>query len=336
MMASLLILAALSASPVQQAPSAQTQPVSSASSTATTTDPADSEDPQVWLKAMSQALTHDDFVLSLVKVQNGRLQPFRYEHGLVDGKVIEHLVFLNGPPREVVRRGSVVTLLDTEHQPFSYRSDSIRGPIPDALIGPAAALSKYYDLVLAGNSRIAGRSAQLLRIVPKDKYRHGYWIWIDRHSYLPLRVDRVTQRSGVVEQLMVVDMSVTKTPSEHLQKVAKASFPAPASGVVQSDPKALGKVNWLPPGFKPVTANYHHLALLGDGVDYWLFSDGLAEIAVYINPNAPNQELTVHKRGYYNVVGVNHNGIEVMAVGTVPTAALERVAGQVSLRRQQP
>lgn len=289
-----------------------------------------------WLDALSHALTNDDYVLSLVKVQEGRVQPFRYEHGVIDGEQIEHLVFLNGPPREVVRKGDVVTLLDMDHAPFSYKADSIRGPIPDALLTAPADLVNHYNLVLAGVSRVAGHPAQLLRIVPKDNYRHGFWIWIDRDNHLPLRVDRVAQNAEVIEQLMVVDMDKLDAPSDHIQRVAKAQFPAPSALPSQGSPQALGKVNWLPPGFHPVTANYHRLALLGEGVDYWLYSDGLAEIAVYINPSAPRQELTIHQNGFFNLVGINHGGTEVMAVGTVPTAALERVARQVSLTGGQP
>lgn len=343
MMLPWLVLAALTTSPQPQAGDLPTGPA--AVSVAEVPDlsqggergtrPTNTEQALQWLGSLSQALTHDNYVLSLVKVQEGRVQPFRYEHGVIDGEQVEHLVFLNGPPREVVRKGDIVTLLDMDHSPFSYRADSIRGPIPDALLAPPKDLAEHYDLVLAGISRIAGHPAQLLRIVPKDSYRHGYWIWIDKDSRLPLRVDRVAQDADVIEQLMVVDLDQLDGPSEHLQRVAQVSFPAPSAAASQLQPQALGSVNWLPPGFHPVVANYHRLALLGEGVDYWLYSDGLAEIAVYINPSAPSQELTIHQNGFYNLVGINHGGIEVMVVGTVPTAALERVASQVSLTGRQ-
>ncbi|WP_115719584.1 MucB/RseB C-terminal domain-containing protein [Gallaecimonas mangrovi] len=335
-----LVLAAVTtaSAPTQQGPKA---PVSQPQSQAVEQlpQPSSSQSAQQnqaqameWLKALSHALTHEDYVLSLVKVQEGRVQPFRYEHGVVDGKEIEHLVFLNGPPREVVRKGNVVTLLDMDHTPFSYRADTIRGPIPDALLSPPADLADHYDLVLAGVSRIAGHPAQLLRIVPKDQYRHGFWIWIDRDSHLPLRVDRVAQDAEVIEQLMVVDVDQLDKPSAHIERVAKAKFPAPSTLTNQGAPEKLGKVTWLPPGFRPVVANYHRLAQLGEGVDYWLYSDGLAEIAVYINPSAPRQDLTIHQNGFFNLVGINHGGTEVMVVGTVPSAALERVASQVTLQ----
>ncbi|WKE66419.1 MucB/RseB C-terminal domain-containing protein [Gallaecimonas kandeliae] len=328
MMSTWLVLAALTATPASPAASPQdpgAQPPAQEAS-------ADSQQAMDWLSDLSKALTQGNYVLSLVKVQEGRVQPFRYEHGVIDGQEVEHLVFLNGPPREVVRKGGVVTLLDMEHSPFSYKADSIRGPIPDALLSPPADLAQHYDLVLAGISRIAGHPAQLLRIVPKDNYRHGYWIWIDKDSHLPLRVDRVAQDAAVVEQLMVVDLDELKAPSDHLQRVAAVQFPAPSLNP-QARPLTLGKVTWLPPGFHPVVANYHRLAQLGEGVDYWLYSDGLAEIAVYINPSAPSQELTMRQSGFYNLVGINHGGVEVMAVGTVPTEALERVASQVTLVR---
>ncbi|WP_341503239.1 MucB/RseB C-terminal domain-containing protein [Gallaecimonas sp. GXIMD4217] len=284
-----------------------------------------------WLQRLSEQLANSNYVLSLVKVQNGRVQPFRYEHGRVDDQELEHLVFLNGPPREIVRKGQVVTLLDLEHPPYSYQSDSIRGPIPEAFLQSPSQLAEHYRFVLAGRSRIAGRAAQLVRVVPKDDHRHGYLVWIDRDSGLLLRSDRLNLQGEVVEQLMVVAMEAMEEASGNMNAIAQANFPAPSSNTGNLPLQQLGEVTWLPPGFIGVVGNHHRLPHLGEAVDYLLYSDGLADIAIYINPAAPNQELRMMQQGLYNLVGINHGGIEVMVVGTVPAETLERVANQVRL-----
>ena len=48
-------------------------------------------------------------------------------------------------------------------------------------------LSSYYDVRVAGESRIADRPAVVLAVIPRDQHRYGFELHVDKQTGLPLK-----------------------------------------------------------------------------------------------------------------------------------------------------
>jgi sigma-E factor negative regulatory protein RseB len=90
----------------------------------------------------------------MVKARQGRLEPIRFSHGVIDGKVA-HLSYLDGKAVEFLQRQNEYTFFENTHEPYTLKGRVSRGvvePGEDA----AAPVLESYDPVLAGRSRVAG------------------------------------------------------------------------------------------------------------------------------------------------------------------------------------
>jgi sigma-E factor negative regulatory protein RseB len=81
----------------------------------------------------------------------------------------------------------------------------------------------------------------------------------------------------------------------------------------------------LPPGFRLVG----HAADSAPGSRHLLYSDGLASISVYVEPRG-NAPVGSHRRGALSVYGRALDHHQVVVVGDVPPATVERIARSVA------
>ena len=139
----------------------------------------DAEQAKLSLELLSQSLRQLNFNTSFVVVKNNQAEPYHWLHGVSQGNIdnepveLEILALLNGPRRDILRVGSTVSYIEPEYAPYSIASEQISGPIPAIFGRDISVLENNYHFVSVGRSRILGRAAQLIRIVPKDIDRYG-------------------------------------------------------------------------------------------------------------------------------------------------------------------
>ena len=85
------------------------------------------------------------------------------------------------------------------------------------------------------------------------------------------------------------------------------------------------RVSALPRGFRLVG----HAADSAPGAQHLLYSDGLASISVYVEPRA-GAPTGRHQRGALSVYGRAMDQHQVVVVGDVPPATVERIALSVT------
>ncbi|MCO7213589.1 anti-sigma E factor, partial [Pseudoalteromonas sp. ACER1] len=178
------------------------------------------------LHDMATAVHTRNFDASFVVVKGQAMEPYRWLHAKQDDIELEHLSLLNGAGLEMVRVDDQVTYFEPHSEPYSVKTDSIAGPIPEVLFKDIDRLSAHYDFVLGGKGRIAGRSAQLVRIESKDEYKYNYWIWLDTESSLLLKSAYVNHKGEMLEQLQLTHISVTEQPAPMLVEMQNREFPA--------------------------------------------------------------------------------------------------------------
>ena len=296
----------------------------------------DTESAKLWLERLSQSLRQLNFTTSFVVVKNNQAEPYHWLHGIGENsQELEIFTRLNGPRRDLLRQGGIVSYIEPEQEAYSIISNDIQGPIPIIFRGDISELEDHYRFISVGRSRIVGRVAQLVRIVAKDKNRFNYWLWLDQQTGLLLKMAILTHQGQLLEQIQVTHIEVTDQLSENLAQFQLTDLPAVSKLNSQQQSKVLSwQVNWLPQGFTVVKSNQHSINSYNKGdnkaVEFILFTDGLVAISVYVNPSQEKFRAAEYANdGATMVFNQIEQGIEVGVVGDIPLATAKKIAQSI-------
>ena len=286
-----------------------------------------------WLTRMDQALRELDYEGRFVYVHGHNVESLHLVHTVRDGHERERLTSLNDAAREVVRDDDATTCImpDTGTVSIGPRHPHRRG----GLIGlQPQHVGEAYEARVDGPGRVAGRSAVLVSLVPRDRYRYGYRLALDDVTALPLRTE-VLDESGVpLVQTLFVDLrvgaDVRNVPEPSPARAGRAGPELAVPALRQT------RLPWdfsdLPRGFRLAMAAQR--ALPGDGreLQHLVFSDGVASVSIYIGAPGSHDLEGEAAVGPVNAFGAKVGEFHATALGEVPPATLKAfVAG---LRRQ--
>ena len=297
---------------------------------------AETESAKLWLEQLSKSLRELNFTTSFVVVKNNQAEPYHWLHGIGENsQELEIFSRLNGPRRDILRQGDIVSYIEPEQEPYSIISQSVQSPIPTIFRGDFSELEDNYRFISVGRSRVLGRVAQLVRIVAKDKYRFSYWLWLDQETGLLLKMAILTRQGLLLEQIQFTHIEVSEQLSESLVQFQSTELPEIIKLNNQHKNRVLAwKVDWLPQGFAVIKSNQHNLNSHNQGenkaVEFMLFSDGLVEISVYVNLSQENFRAPEYASDGATMV-FNHivQGIEVGIVGDIPLATAKKIAESI-------
>ena len=297
----------------------------------------DSNIAKLSFERLSSALRELNFSTSFVVVKNNQAEPYHWVHGIGDdttsGKQIELeiLALLNGPRRDILRIDDVVSYIEPEYTPYSIMSSHISGPIPAVFGQDISVLENSYHFVFVGRSRVLGRVAQLIRIVPKDTHRFGYWVWLDQQSGLLLKLAIITRKGQLLEQIQFTHLEITSDSSEHLKQLKATDLPKVVDMTAKQEVTKLDwQVNWLPNGFQQIKSNRHRINTSKQSVEFMLFNDGLVDLSVYVNPSKDKQRVIEYAHdGATLVFNQVINNVEVSVVGKIPVTTAKKIVNSV-------
>ncbi|MBL0599947.1 MucB/RseB C-terminal domain-containing protein [Aeromonas jandaei] len=296
---------------------------------------ADDKSAEALLQQMQSAVHQQNFELSMVKARQGRLEPIRISHAVINGKEVAHLSYLDGKAIEYLQRENEFTFFENSHDPYTLKDARFPGIWSSLVSMPLSRVLQSYDPVLAGRSRVAGVVAQVVRLVPKEADKYGFMLWVDEQSHLLLRVDMVEREGNLVEQLLGVDLELQNKPAPWLVTLANSKLP-PALALEDAYPAPQQQLNWqvtwLPDGFKVLSQDRHQLVTTSMPVDYMMLSDGLVDLSVYVSRVDPKQAVRQQliRQGATSLVSfVNEVGVEITVVGEVPAETAKRIAESV-------
>ncbi|MGY3945097.1 MucB/RseB C-terminal domain-containing protein, partial [Aeromonas tecta] len=291
--------------------------------------------PEALLQQMQSAVSHQNFELSMVKARQGRLEPIRFSHGVIDGKEVAHLSYLDGKTVEYLQRQNEFTFFENTHEPYTLKGARFPGVWSTLVKMPLPRVLESYDPVLAGRSRVAGLVAQVVRLVPKETDKYGFVLWIDEQSHLLLRVDMVDREGNLVEQVLGVDLDRQSAPAPWLVALVNSKLPEALEleDAYPAPQQTLSwHLTWLPGGFKVLSQDRHQLVSTSQPVDYMMLSDGLVDLSVYVARVDPKQAVRQQliRQGATSLVSyVNEVGVEITVVGEVPAETAKRIAESV-------
>lgn len=309
---------------------------------------ADVELAKDYLERLSQSLRQLNFNTSFVVVKNNQAEPYHWLHGIVPKQDVENeaaneasieleiLALLNGPRRDILRINNTVSYIEPEYSPYSISSEQISGPIPTVFGRDIGVLEKNYHFVSVGKNRVLGKAAQLIRIVPTDSHRFGYWVWLDQQSGLLLKLAVITRKGKLLEQIQFTHLEITDTISENLKLLQATELPKVIDiAVKQKNTDLAWQVNWLPDGFEQIKSDRHRINTSKQAVEFMLFNDGLVDISVYVNPSKQKQRpIEFANDGATLVLNQVINNIEVSVVGKIPLETAKKIVSSVSFNRK--
>ncbi len=284
------------------------------------------------LAKMNTSFRELNFDISYIRVYQGIIEPKRLSHGVVDGLTISYLSYLNGPPREYVQRGDLISYFEPEIAPYTLKANRFQGSFYGLMAQGPDELKRNYEFVLAGKSRVAGRPSQVVRLIAKDELRYSYQVWLDRNSHLPLRLDVLNQQGKMLEQLMAVSLRTYSKPTPWISELTLVELPQSVSLTAKSDPNGLKwGLGWKPKGFKVIAKDRHRLALTDDAVDYLMISDGIVQVSIYIEPAKNKAKLNskLVMQGATSLLTHRQGGSEITVVGEIPPETAQRIAESI-------
>ncbi|NQD96265.1 RNA polymerase subunit sigma, partial [Pseudomonas sp. CrR25] len=167
-------------------------------------------DAQDWLRRLAEAERSQSFQGTFVYERNGSFSTHGVWHRVEEGgSVRERLLQLDGPAQEVVRvdgRARCVsgTLADQV-------ADSQAWPARDLNVEQ---LAEWYDLRTIGESRVAGRDAVVLALLPRDQHRYGVELHLDTASGLPLKSLLLNDKGQLLERFQFTRLDTTTPPAD--------------------------------------------------------------------------------------------------------------------------
>ena len=300
-----------------------------------------------WLERMRQATDLSTYSGNFVVMSSsGVMSSSRVWHVCDGHRQIERLEALNGTPRIVYRQNAEVRTFSPNDRIVRIESREMPRKLQRAEGISGESLLAHYAAQMSGRERIAGKDADLLQLRPRDAWRFGYRVWLDRASGLVLKWQTVTPGGRVLEQAAFSELDMGAP-------VSGAQIEAMMNDVVgyrvitaSRNPTTLEANGWALPipveGFKLLScaekqklkdaakAQTQQLRLASVQCVY---SDGLASISVFLEPYSEErhayngQELRLGAT--HTLSGrVTEEGWVTM-VGEVPLATLRLFASAI-------
>jgi len=299
--------------------------------------PADG--PHEWLARMESALATRNYQGTFVHEHDGQTETLQVVHRASAGEVRERIVSLDGSGREFIRRNTELSTYFPERQLVLVENS----PGDDLLLAELRRLdtagAQFYRLSEQPGVRVSGRTAHVVSVEPLDDLRYGYQVWIDEASGMPLKTQQRDGSGRIVEQLVFTELTLpARIPDAALQPSFDARdwrWVREQSAMTQSSaPSAPWPAAEIPPGFRLTANTAQQLAGSGSAVTHLVYSDGLASVSVFLEPQggAPAQYVeSLTSVGSSSALSTVAGGLKITAIGEVPPRTVRAIASALRL-----
>lgn len=296
---------------------------------------ATEQNPESWLMRMAHALQRNSYEGTFVYLNGNHLESMRVIHTVDERGEREHLISLNGAEREIVRDGHAVTRILPHARSVFTRRSTHESSFPLVLGESFNSLQAHYGFHLGGSDRIAERKTQQVLVVPRDRLRYGYRLWLDDATAIPLKVALVNERGRPLEQVMFTQFKLIdgerlpKFPTETPTPVVKKTPPAETAPGPADNQWQIGE---LPNGFQLREQGEEKVPGSPRSIHHLVFSDGLVSVSVYIESMDEQRGLSgASRRGSISAFGKYQSGLQVTVVGEVPPTTVEQIAHSIRM-----
>ncbi len=286
---------------------------------------------RAWLDRMITARHALNYDGTFVFQYGGQMGAMRIVHGAAADGERERLVALTGAAREILRNHGQTTCILPDARSVMVEPARAGGQtLPHEILSSADGLDKHYTFGLGGQDRVVGREAQIVTVLPRDAYRYGYRLWLDKQHALMLKSELVDERGRTLETLMFTALKVLDhVPNDALHPAISGqefSWHHKALQPESAKPSSRWRVTRLPVGFVLRVAEEQKRD--EHDVEHLVYSDGLASVSVFIEPADHDEDelLGPSRLGAVHAFGRRIGKRQVLVVGEVPAATVEMMA----------
>lgn len=291
---------------------------------------ADTPPPRQWLDRMSDAVQGTNYEGTVVRVRNGKTEALKVVHLIENGVIHEKIIAQEGDGVEIIRNGNEVHCILPERRSVLVEEWDNQSTLFSTLPSSDVSFGSEYDVAIVREERVAGRSAVLLAIRPHDGYRYGHRIWLDTETAFPLQTQLISETGDAIELVKFADIEFDSdiqasalAPSYSTDTFTWIDHPRHAPTLsVESDWRA----DDLPPGFKVVSVHAEEMPGNDELVTHLLYSDGIANVSVFIAAQTGANIGGKSKFGSANSFSIASGDRVVTAVGEVPARTVEQIA----------
>jgi sigma-E factor negative regulatory protein RseB len=293
--------------------------------------------PNELLNRMAAAVQMTSYEGTVIRIQDGKAEALKVVHTVSDGVIREKVVAQEGKGLEIIRKGNEVHCILPDSKSVLVEEWDDQSTLFSTLPSSQVRFGSEYDVSIVREERVAGRQAILVAIRAHDDYRYGHRIWLDTETAFPLQTQLIGGDGEAIEQVMFADISLNKeiAASALEPSISTENFrfldqqSRHESRAVETE---WGSDN-LPRGFRAVST--HAEKLPGDedfATTHILYSDGLANVSVFITPVQEDGGTGPSRVGGSNSFSTVVDGHRITAVGEVPAMTVEQIATTVSRR----
>ncbi len=249
-------------------------------------------------------------------------------------------VTLDNSSREVFSQGNDLVIFNPKKEKIIIEKRHGQNLFPAILPVQLAPLKTSYTLYTGEVEQVAGRSAKVLLLTPKDNLRYQYKFWIDQEYGLLLKYSMLNTKQEPLETVAFNQINMMDSlnlewfqPQINANKLYEMEDEMP----VESDHSVSNdwSIKQLPMGFNKV----EQMRLMVHGkttpVTQFIISDGMATVSLFIEPLNKNAKPRVG----YHVVGNNsfyanvEKGYQIIVVGEVPQETVTKIANAVVFKK---
>ncbi|WP_392562762.1 MucB/RseB C-terminal domain-containing protein [Orbus sturtevantii] len=284
------------------------------------------------LNNMKNTVLNTDYKIHFVQQEsNGYSNTFQYRHLGANNENYANLLYLEGAPKEIILHNDTVSYFQPESESFSLAIKHIIEAFPDIIYSDFNKLSEYYDFVLLGKSRTANRNSQLVRIIPKDKDRYNYVLWIDDDSNLPLRIDLLDLNSKIIKQIKVLDVNFDFDKHAFKNYIEDRDYPIIIPINKEKQQVNSWQIDFLPKGFSEISA--YNFDFDKTNIDTGIFSDGVFSFSVNVSKSPlANKLANVIAQGERTIYSANINHMNIVIIGDLPPETIEHIANSINIK----
>jgi sigma-E factor negative regulatory protein RseB len=292
--------------------------------------------PGDWLNRMAAAVQMTSYEGTVIRIQDGKVDVLKVVHAVNDGVIREKVVAQEGNGLEIIRVGNEVHSILPHGKSILVEQWGGQSTLFSTLPSSEIQFGSEYDVAIVRSERVAGRETKLLAIRQHDEYRYGHRIWLDTETSFPLRTQLIDDNGTAIEEVKFAEIT--------LNKEIQASALAPSfnienfTRVEQSSGHSAPEIetNWtcdeLPAGFRAVATHEELMQGSDEMVTHILYSDGLANVSVFIAASSGNMLAGAARLGGSNSFSIEIEEYEITAIGEVPALTVELIASTMRRR----
>lgn len=289
---------------------------------------------QGWYERMLQEAPRAQYQGIFTHQSAGHSQSVEIVHSMKQDQVWERLLHLDGPAREVIRKGDELYCIHPDAR-VEKIAQPTNGPFAAESQASTRQLSEGYDFSLKGLQRIAGRPVMLVQLNAKDTLRHNYQVWLDSQTSVPLKTELVNQQGQVLERYQFNYFAPYEdwNDKHFMPRTKGVELNLEAAQAQASENLTQNwKLNWMPVGFhqqKKTSADRQGQA------GRRIYSDGIVMFSVFVESASDDIKDGMAQVGA-TVLTVLHKQWQgedhrITVVGEIPKLTAKRIAQSVEL-----